>query len=122
MMTERTTHAMIRVETQLYSMQPRMAGAISRKRKATRLRLVEGVAREGVDGVARVGSGDLLLAGNIGAGRVGAAEVVLEDGVGPVGLDGGIAVVRTLQEASSICRSKNVFDYTPVNQIRLIFS
>ena len=81
-------------------MQPVMAGANSRKRKATRLRLVEGVAREGVDGVARVGAGDLLLAGNIGASRVGAAEVVLEDGVGPVGLDGGIAVVRTLQETS----------------------
>jgi hypothetical protein len=40
-----------------------------------------------VDGVARVCSGDLLLASNVGASRVAATEVVLEDGVGPVGLD-----------------------------------
>ncbi len=66
------------------------------------LSLIENLAREGVDGVARVGAGDLLLAGNIGAGRVSATEVVHEDGVGPVGLDGGIAVVRTLQRTDSV--------------------
>jgi hypothetical protein len=55
-----------------------------------------------VDGVARVGAGDLLLASDVGAGRVGTAEVVLEDGVGPVGLDGGIAVVRPLRKPITV--------------------
>ncbi len=55
-----------------------------------------------MDGVARVGAGDLLLAGDVGAGRVGTAEIVLEDGVGPVGLDGGIAVVRPLPKAIDV--------------------
>ena len=44
-------------------------------------RLIEGVAGEGVDGVARVGAGHLLGAGNVGASSIGAAEVVGEDGV-----------------------------------------
>ena len=58
--------------------------------------LVEGVARQRVDGVARVGAGNLLLASNVGAGSISATEVVHEDGVGPVSLDGGIAVVHAL--------------------------
>ena len=49
-----------------------------------------------MDGVARVGGGHLLQASDVGAGLISAAEVVHEDGVGPVGLDGGIAVVGAL--------------------------
>jgi len=63
----------------------------------TVLCLIESFARQGVDGVARVGAGDLLLASDVSAGLVSATEVVHEDGVGPVGLDGGIAVVHALQ-------------------------
>ncbi len=66
--------------------------------------LVEGVGAEGVDGVADarnsavVSDGDLLGARGGEAGGVAAAEVVSEGGVGPVGLDGGIAVVGTLNK------------------------
>ena len=49
-----------------------------------------------MDGVARVGASHLLQASDVGAGLISAAEVVHEDGVGPVGLDGGIAVVGAL--------------------------
>ncbi len=64
--------------------------------------LVEGVLAVGVDGVADAGNGavaidrDLLGARGGEAGGVTATKVVHEDGVGPVGLDGGIAVVDAL--------------------------
>ena len=66
-------------------------------------RLVEGVRAVGVDGVADAGDGavavdgDLLGARGGEAGGVAAAEVVDEDGVVPVGLDGGVAVVGALR-------------------------
>jgi hypothetical protein len=64
-------------------------------------RLVEGVAGVGVGGVAdarhgRGGRGDLLGARGGDTGGVGATEVVHDDGVGPVGLDGGVVVVHAL--------------------------
>jgi hypothetical protein len=59
-------------------------------------RLVEGFAGEGMDGVARVGAGNLLLASNVRAGFISATKVVHEDGVRPVSLDGGITVVHAL--------------------------
>ena len=59
--------------------------------------LVEDVGGDGVDGVARVSAGDLLLASNVGAGLISTTKVVHEDGVRPVGLDGGIAVVHALR-------------------------
>jgi hypothetical protein len=55
---------------------------------------VDGVADAG-DG-AVVGDGDLLGARGGEAGGVTAAEVVHDGGVGPVGLDGGVAVVHAL--------------------------
>ena len=64
-------------------------------------RLVEGIARVGVGGVAgarhaRRGRGDLLGTRGGNAGGITATEVVHDDGVGPVGLDGGVAVVHAL--------------------------
>ena len=64
-------------------------------------RLVERVARVGVDGVAdasnaRGGGGDLLGTRSGDAGGVGTAEVVAVDGVVPEGLDGSVIVVGTL--------------------------
>ena len=73
-----------------------------------RPRLVEGVSAGGVDSVAVAGNGavsgdgDLLGARGGEAGGVTAAEVVRLDGVVPVGLDGGIAVVGPLQKCAKI--------------------
>jgi hypothetical protein len=49
----------------------------------------------------RVGDGDLLGARGGKAGGVGATQVVGLDGVVPIGLDGGIAVVGALHRKSS---------------------
>ena len=70
------------------------------------LSLIESCAGQSVDGVARVGAGDLLLASNV-AGRVGATDVVHEDGVGPVGLDGGIAIVHALHSSHLESETEN---------------
>ncbi len=56
---------------------------------------MDGVADAG-DG-AVVGDGDLLGARGGEAGGVATSEVVHDDSVGPVGLDGGVAVVGTLK-------------------------
>ena len=57
---------------------------------------MDGVA-DARDGARRGVDGHLLGARGGGAGGVAAAEVVLHNGVGPVGLDGGVAVVGALQ-------------------------
>ena len=65
--------------------------------------LIERVEAGGVDGVAEardsavVSDGDLLGARGGEAGSVTTTEVVGEGGVGPEGLNGGVAVVGTLR-------------------------
>jgi hypothetical protein len=71
-------------------------GSTEKRRRREPRGLVEGLAGEGVDGVARVSAGDLLLASNVGAGRISATKVVHEDRVRPISLDGGITVVHAL--------------------------
>ena len=63
--------------------------------------LIEGIAGVGVGGVASArhavrGGDDLLGARGGDAGGISATEVVHDDGVGPVGLDGGVGVVHAL--------------------------
>ncbi len=84
------------------SVAPRQALGPRMRARAKWDGLVEGVRAVGVDGVADARDGavaidrDLLGARGGKAGGVAAAEVVDEDGVVPVGLDGGVAVVGAL--------------------------
>ena len=80
---------------------------------------IEDIARECVDGVARVRAGDLLQASDASAGLVGAAQVVHEDGVRPVGLDGGIAVVHALRAGDGAVHASGHVGHLVVRQPRL---